>query len=136
MNQEIKNYISNQALDRQELLLKIHETIIALDPNLELSVEIMMRNEMILYKSNGMMKYGLAGLKKYMTLHVLPIYMSAPLSVKFKTLLNKASFQKGCINFNNADEMPLEIVAELITDCSKIDLLKIRDDYYKLKKQK
>lgn len=95
-----------------------------------------MGQEMILYKNNGFMKYGLASVKSYMSLHVLPIYASPTLYSKFKSLLNKAKFQKGCINFENENEMPVEIVAHLILDCSKIDLAKIREEYLKVSKAK
>jgi hypothetical protein len=94
----------------------------------------MMGKEMIIYKSNGMMKYGLAGVKNYMSLHVLPIYGSKTLYEKFRSLLNKATFQKGCINFDTGDKMPLDIVRQLISDCAKVDLKKIREDYLKEKK--
>ena len=49
-------------------------------------------------------------------------------------LLPLANFQKGCINFNNKNEMPIEIVRELIIDCSSFDLAKMREEYLKSKK--
>jgi hypothetical protein len=52
----------------------------------------------------------------------MPMYGSVKIHAKFKKLLGKAKFQKGCINFKNADEMPLDIVNELMKDCAKIDL--------------
>jgi hypothetical protein len=55
---------------------------------------------------------------------------------KYKALLTKAKFQKGCINFKSEDEMPLNIVQQFIQDCSKIDLLKIRQEYQKSKKER
>jgi hypothetical protein len=134
MQAKVKLYISNQALNRQNILQRIHETVIETDISVEAIVEPMMGNEMIVYKCKGMMKYGLASMKNYMTLHVLPIYGSKSLFTKYKSLLDRASFQKGCINFNNEDEMPMDIVLMLINDCSKIDLLKIREDYLKSKK--
>jgi len=82
-----------------------------------------------------MMKYALSGVIKYMSLHVLPIYGAPVLHDKYKTLLDKANFQKGCINFENAEQMPLDKVKQLITDCAKIDLVKIREDYLKKKKE-
>ena len=48
---------------------------------------------------------------------------------QYKALLKDASFQKGCINFKNHDEMPLDIVKDLITECAAIDLLAIREKY-------
>jgi hypothetical protein len=133
MNPEIKNYISKQPSERQEVMIKIHSTIVAGDNSIEAIVEPMMGNEMIIYKRKGLMKYGLASMKNYMSLHLLPMYGSKPLYEKYRNLLHKAKFQKGCINFNKADEMPLDIVEKLITDCSKIDLAKMRENYLKLK---
>jgi hypothetical protein len=133
METKIRLYISNQPLTRQNILTKIHETIVNTDKNIEATVEPMMGNEMIVYKGKGMMKYGLASMKNYMTLHVMPIYGSKSLYTKYKLLLNKANFKKGCINFENEDEMPLDIVRKLINDCSGLDLAKIREEYIKSK---
>ena len=82
------------------------------------------------------MKYGLAGVKNYMSFHILPIYASKTLFEKYQLMLNKAIFQKGCINFDTGDKMPLDIVRQLISDCSKVDLAKVREDYLKEKKAK
>ena len=71
-----------------------------------------------------------------MSLHAMPIYGSTVLHTKYKTLLPKANFQKGCINFINEIDMPLEIVKALIVDCSAIDLLKMKEDYLKSQKAK
>jgi len=95
-----------------------------------------MGKEMIIYKDRGMMKYALASVTNYMSLHVLPIYGSPVLHAKYKALLPQASFQKGCINFSTAAEMPLEVIKQLITDCAKIDLVKIREDQLAERKQK
>ncbi len=96
----------------------------------------MMGKEMIIYNAPGTFKYGLSSVKNYMSLHVLPMYGSPIIYEKYKGLLKEASFQKGCINFKSKDEMPLKIVKDLITDCSKIDLLAIREKYLKSKSKK
>jgi hypothetical protein len=126
---QIEEFIASQSVDRQRLLKEIHKIIIANDKTIVPQVEAMMGVQMIIYKDRGLMKYGLASVKKYMSLHLLPIYGSPVLHNRYKELLNKASFQKGCINFTNKDEMPLAIVSNLITDCSTIDLVKIRADF-------
>jgi hypothetical protein len=136
MDAKIKLYISAQPTDRQGILTDIHTIILEQDKTVIPVIEPMMGKEMILYKGKGVMKYGLAGVKNYISLHLLPIYGSPSLYTKYKALLKKANFQKGCINFKEAGEMPLDIVRQLITDCSKIDLLKIREDYLKEKKAK
>ena len=82
------------------------------------------------------MKYGLASVKNYMSLHILPIYGSTILHSKYKALLHKANFQKGCINFINESDMPINIIKALIVDCSNIDLLKMKEEYLKSQKAK
>jgi len=130
---DIKDYILKQPLVRRNLLTRIHSTIIQEDKSVTPQVQKMMGKEMIVYKGNGSMKYGLSSVKNYMSLHVLPIYGSIKLHSKYKALLNKANFQKGCINFDNEDQMPMDIVQQLIVDCSPLDLAKIKEDYLKQK---
>ena len=128
MEQQVKNYIASQPADRQGILSDIHSIILQEDPSVTAGIEPMMGKEMILYKCKGMMKYGLAGVKNYMSLHVLPIYGSKILFDRYQSLLNKATFQKGCINFVTAEQMPLDSVRQLMSDCAKVDLKKIREE--------
>ncbi|MDQ6813100.1 MAG: hypothetical protein M3040_05145, partial [Bacteroidota bacterium] len=122
MDTTIEQYISTQPLDRQPVLKNIHQIIIEEDKSVVPVIEPMMGKEMIIYKDRSTMKYGLSSVKKYMSLHVLPIYGSEALHSKYKALLQEASFQKGCINFSSPQQMPLNIVKQLIVDCSTIDL--------------
>lgn len=131
---EIEVYINRQAADRQNILANIHTTIIENDKSVIAEVGSMMGKEMIIYKGKGVMKYGLASVKHYISLHLMPIYGSKTLHSKYRTLLPLANFQKGCINFNNEDEMPIQIVRELIIDCSSFDLAKMREEYFKSRK--
>jgi hypothetical protein len=132
----IEEFIAGLPADRQDLIRDIHRIIIANDKTVTCAVEPMMGIRMIIYKDRGLMKYGLASVKQYISLHVLPIYGSPGLHARYKEILNKANFQKGCINFSNKEEMPPEIVSSLITDCSSFDLIKLREDYLKSKKAK
>jgi hypothetical protein len=135
MDIDIENYISLQPLIRQNILAKIHKSIVAADKSVKAEIGKMMGKEMIIYKGKGHMKYGLASVKNYMSFHVMPIYGSKVLYSKYKTLLPKANFQKGCINFRNEDEMPVHIVQQLIIDCSTIDLLKMKEEYLESKRR-
>jgi hypothetical protein len=130
----ILEFISYQLPERRWLLTAIHEVILHEDQSVVAAVAPMMGKEMIIYNDRGFFKYGLASGKNNLTLHVMPIYGSEKLHSKYKTLLSQAIFQKGCINFRNDIEMPLDIVSELIADCSKIDLVAIRQAYLKSKK--
>ncbi len=132
----ISEFISAQPEKRQELLSQLHEIIIQKDKTVIPVIAPMMGKEMIIYNAPGSFKYGLSSLKNYMSLHVLPMYGSPLLYEKYRALLKDASFQKGCINFKNKDEMPPKIVKNLIADCSKIDLRAVRENYLKSKTKK
>ncbi len=132
----IPEFISIQPEDRQKLLSELHEIIIQNDTTVTPVIAPMMGKDMIIYNAPGTFKYGLASVKNYMSLHVLPMYGSTVIYDKYKTLLKDASFQKGCINFKNKEEMPLSIVKKLIVDCSKIDLLALREKYLASKSKK
>src|ERR1700740_3307760 len=107
-------FISQAPADRQALLTKLHETILANDPAVEAAVKPMMGKQMILYEQRCYMKYGLASTKNYMSVHCLPMYMNPALHQQYEKLLPNAKFQKGCINFKDAAEIPAAIFARLI----------------------
>jgi hypothetical protein len=132
----ISEFISTQPEERQELLSLLHEIIIGNDKTVNPVIAPMMGKEMIIYNAPGTFKYGLSSVKNYMSLHILPIYSSPVLYEKYKVLLKDAKFQKGCINFKSKNEMPLQIVKDLIADCSKIDLRALKENYLKSKSKK
>ena len=131
---EIEEYITSQPADRQTILSDIHKAIIENDKSVIAKVGSMMGKEMIVYKGNGVMKYGLSSVKQNISLHVMPIYGSKTLHSKYRALLPLANFQKGCINFKNDNEMPIEVVRDLIIDTSTFNLSKMKEEYLKSKK--
>ena len=132
----VTKFIAMQPEERQHLLSELHEIILQKDKTVTAVIAPMMRKDMIIYNASGSFKYGLSSVKNYMSLHVLPMYGSTTIYEKYKKLLINASFQKGCINFKNKDEISLKIIKELIAECSEIDLLALREEYLKNKKKK
>ena len=128
----IQDFLSQQDASRKSLLLQIHEIIIKTDKKVTAEVGSMMGKEMILYTCGGHFKYGLSSVKNYMSLHVMPMYGS-PIFGKYKAILPKANFQKGCINFRDKEEMPVKYVLELINDCAKIDWAALVEKYKSMK---
>jgi hypothetical protein len=129
-------YIAKQPAERRKLLTGIHEAITRYDKTVTAVIKPMMGKEMINYESPETFKYGLSSVKNYISLHVMPIYGSPVLHEKYKKLLPLASFQKGCINFESENEMPLDIVKLLIQDCAKIDLAAMKRRWEESKKEK
>jgi hypothetical protein len=132
----VREFISNQPGERQKLLTVLNSVIIENDKSVTAGIGSMMGQEIIKYNTPGIFKYGLGSGKNYITLHAMPMYGSPVIYSKYKALLPKAKFQKGCINFKSEAEMPLNIVQQFIQDCSKIDLLKIRDEYQRSKNER
>ncbi len=124
---EITGFIKTLPADRQDIISKFHQVIIDKDPNIVVVLKPMMGKEMILYEQRGYMKYALASAAKYISLHCLPMYMDNALYQKFEALLPKAKFQKGCINFNNEQEMPADGLAQVIATCSAVDIADVME---------
>ena len=118
----IPEFIAGLPADRQQLITTLHETIIANDPKVTFSIKPMMGKKMIMYEEGCYMKYALASVKSHMSLHCMPIYMNAPLHAKYTPLLPGAKFQKGCINFTDADQLPVAIAAALVADCAPVNI--------------
>jgi hypothetical protein len=118
----ISEFIAAQPAARQNLLTALHDTIVSNDPNVVFSIKPMMGKEMIMYEQGNYMKYALASAKAYLSLHCLPMYMNPTLHAKYAALLPDAKFQKGCINFTGADEMPVATVAALVADCAAVNV--------------
>jgi|GEM_PF-143342 len=126
---DIEQYMRSQSAERQTIMRDIHQIILELDPTVQPLVELMMGKEMVVYKCQRMMKYGLAAGKSYLSLHAMPIYGSPTLHARYKELLPNAHFQKGCINFADEAAMPLDVLRNLIAECARIDLRKIKEQY-------
>lgn len=118
----INEYIATQEPQRRELLRSIHQVVLKTNKGITPEVAKMMGAEAIQYKLHNQFLYALAAPKKHISLHLMPMYMSKPIHEKYSKLLPDAAFQKGCINFNNAAEMPLGIVEQLLADCAKVDI--------------
>ncbi len=127
----VQEYISTLAPERAALISSLHNTIIDTNKKVKAEIGRMMGAEMIQYKIGNYFVYGLASVKNYMSLHAMPLYGHKPIHEKYSKLLTKATFQKGCINFKNAEEMPLNIAKDLLTDCAKIDWEAMIEKYKK-----
>src|SRR5580692_9972090 len=117
----ITEFLLKQDPLRKELMTALHEIILKTNKKVIPEVGMMMRTDMILYKIDNQFEYGLGSQKNYMSLHAMPLYIEKSIHAKYSKLLNKAKFQKGCINFKSVDEMPLDIAEQLLTDCAKIN---------------
>jgi len=113
----IDKFLSKVDPNCRDMMLSIHQIIVDNSKRVKPEVSYMMGREMIQYKIDGMFMYGLSNNKTDMSLHMMPIYGPPALHTTYKRLLNKAKFQKGWINFKQAEEMPLDILENLMKEC-------------------
>lgn len=88
------------------------------DPHVEQSIGKMMRNDAVLYCQQDIMKYAITCHANHVSLHLMPIYCYADLYTKYKKLMTAGKFQKGCINFKDYDNLPVDDIALLIAECA------------------
>ena len=119
MNTEVAEYIAKQPAGRQNLLISIHTIIMEEERFSKVAVSDM--DDMIIYVKDILL-YGLASHKDYMSLELAPLYSSFALQYKYKVLLPKARFEEGSIVFTSTGDISLNIVKQLISKCSKVDI--------------
>ena len=122
-----KQYLDTLPEDRREMISKLRGFILKSDPLVKEVVAGMMGREMLMYMQGDFMKYALSSVKSHMSFHSVVMYGSSirlkgnGLREKFEKLLPKAKFQKGCINFNNAAQMPLDIAEKFVQEMAKME---------------
>ncbi len=118
-----QEYLDSLSPDRKELLSQLRDLLLKHDKNVTEKVTTMMGKPMLVYEApGGIFKYGLASVKTHMSFHSMIMYGSTErsggsgLRERYERLLPDAKFQKACINFNKADQMPLEVVEKLFIE--------------------
>ncbi len=114
----VTEYFNQQGPERKKILASIHKIIVETNKNVKPRIGEMMGKEMVFYEIDGAFIYALSSVKSHMSIHNMVLYGHKPVHEKYSKLLNKAKFQKGCINFNTAEQMPLDIVKDFMTDCA------------------
>ncbi len=69
------------------------------------------------FAADGEMYVALANQKNYISLHLIPIYIFPELKAKLDNSGKKVKGGKGCVNFLSAEELPLDIIAQIVGSC-------------------
>lgn len=67
------------------------------------------------YMADGEWYIALANQKNYISLYLIPIYVFPELKARLDNSGKKLKCGKSCINFNRAEDLPLETIAEIIS---------------------
>ena len=86
------------------------------------------------FKAAGEWYVALASQKNYLSLHLVPIYVYPELRAKLDAGGKRLKCGKGCINFRRAEELPLEVIGEVIRANSAADYVEKMRSVRKSKK--
>lgn len=82
----------------------------------------------------------LANQKNYISLYLMPVYVCPELKARLDASGKKLKCGKSCINFKSADDLPLEVIAEIVSandaKTYKERIQQIRSEYRKQKKSR
>jgi hypothetical protein len=122
-----KQFLDSLPEDRRKILTALREIILKSDPLIKETVGLMMGKEMLMYCQGDFMKYALSSVKDHLSLHSMVMYGSSirfggsGLREAYEKLLPKAKFQKGCVNFKNEAELPIDIAKKFIADMASVE---------------
>lgn len=66
------------------------------------------------FRAGEQMCIGLANQKAYLSLHLVPMYLMPALQERLAAAAPKLKMGKGCVNFKQVEELPLETLANVI----------------------
>jgi hypothetical protein len=73
------------------------------------------------FRAGEQMCIGLANQKGYLSLHLVPMYLMPALQEQLAAAAPKLKMGKGCVNFKQVAELPLETLADVIAATSMAD---------------
>lgn len=107
----LDEYLDSVPSDRRDHLRRVWETVRAHAP-VGFGEEI--GPKFLTLSAEGEWYVALANQKNYMSIYLMPIYVFPEQREKLYASGKKFKGGKSCINFTNADNLPLDIVGEII----------------------
>ena len=69
----------------------------------------------LLFNAGDQQYVALANQKNYISLYLIPLYVFPELKAKLDASGSNVKCGKGCINFKRAGDLPMEVIAEIIS---------------------
>lgn len=110
--QNYKQFLNNLPPDRKAEAEKVWNVI---RENMPSGYSEEIDDKFLSFKTGKDWYVALANQKNYISLHLLPIYIYPELKAKFDAANKKLKCGKGCVNFKRAEDLPLAVIAEIIS---------------------
>lgn len=126
----MNTFLSELSKEEKVGISKMRELILAIDSNVKEKVgDIMSNKNCFRYEEDGVFKYGLAKTKNHFSFHSMIMYANSDVRNFIKENSNSLKIQKGCINFKNVDDFPVELFKEFISISASADFSSVINHY-------
>jgi hypothetical protein len=128
----VETFINKQP-ENSKKVFKILDTLIR-EYDKMVSVEvnaIMGCKAALVYKQEGVFKYGIAATKHHFSYHSMVMYCYPDLLTNFKKTAKGIKFQKGCFNFKTIDAIDMTQFKTVLQNTAKQDFSPILQRYLK-----
>lgn len=132
---EVEQHLDTLNIEARKIMMDLHQMIQANDTAVEASVEPLMSvKAAIVYKENGVFKYGLTVNKNHLSYHSMVMYVYPKLTADLKTSSPKIKWRKGCFNFKKMEDLDLVAFVSFLKNSAHADFSPVIDHYQKKKK--
>jgi uncharacterized protein YdhG (YjbR/CyaY superfamily) len=108
------DYLASLPAERKEAVERVWK---AVRESMPAGYTEQISSKYLTFAADGEMYVALANQKNYITLHLIPIYIFPELKAKLDNSGKKLKGGKGCVNFLCAEELPLDIIAQVVGSC-------------------
>ncbi len=105
------DYLASLPADRKDAVERVWQVVrenIAKDYTEQIS------RKFLTFAAEDEMCIALANQKNYISLHLMPMYVFPELKAKLDESGKKLKGGKSCVNFQRADELPLDVISEIV----------------------
>jgi uncharacterized protein YdhG (YjbR/CyaY superfamily) len=107
-----EEFISKLPADRRESVVEVWKVVRESMPD-GYTEEV--TPKFLSFKADKEWYVALASQKNYISLHLTPMYVFPELKAKVDGSGKKLKCGKGCINFKRVEELPLDVIAEIVS---------------------
>ncbi len=108
----LEQYLANVPSERQDEVRRVWEQICA---HIPAGYEETIGSKFLTFSAEGEWYIALANQKNYLSLYVMPLYVYPEFNTLIEASGKKLKRGKSCINFKRADELPLDLISQIIS---------------------
>lgn len=119
---KVEDFLKQQTEEARQVFETLDGLIQAHDARVSVEVGSIMRvKEALVYKEEGVFKYGLTATKNHFSYHSMIMYAFPEVLADFKKANKGIKFQKGCFNFYTAKSLHLPSLTRFLALSANMD---------------